>query len=147
MIPESLSDMSHQLCLLQLISLIISTSSVHANYELIEDYTPDTFLDKFDFYVKTTPASDFVNYVNKEEALRTGLFKVGFLKLHQNWGTFFCVNKETSYCYSSSTFLFFRSKTIEFIWVSTMKIDPHLQLVATVSVCIQKNSFYMVFLY
>lgn len=55
---------------------LISTFVWASEYELLEDYKPEEFTDKFNFYVKGNVSDDFVNYVDREVAIQTGLFKV-----------------------------------------------------------------------
>jgi hypothetical protein len=66
------------MALYYLIFIVLFFSFGYANeYELLEDYKPNDFSEKFSFYIKPKPGDDFVNYVDKETAIQTGLFKVG----------------------------------------------------------------------
>ena len=55
--------------------LILLISSTHANYELVDDYSPENFANKFDFFADNDPTHSYVNYVDQGTTEQLGLFK------------------------------------------------------------------------
>jgi len=49
--------------------------STHGSYQLVDDYSPDNFASKFDFFTENDPTHGYVNYVDRGTAEHLGLFK------------------------------------------------------------------------
>jgi len=55
---------------------ILFAASALAAYTVVDDYSPDTFASKFDFFTGDDPTTGYVNYVDYDTATSEGLYSV-----------------------------------------------------------------------
>ena len=58
-----------------LVTLTLLILTTHATYQLVNNYTPDTFGNQFKFFTDDDPTHGYVNYVDQNTAESLGLFK------------------------------------------------------------------------